>query len=190
MFVRSLVLSLEHFVRKGEELAPDYSVSESHLMSYIADFKTQVHFLVHLVKLINVENLTQENVSCLNTTLVFLMFADQRSELPKYLNHIKQLSMPRRNSLTDETVMESGVSLLKNFRDLLIFWQEHYLHKDKDCSALERSSRIPFDVWTKTVLTLVNTDRSLETSLVHYLPICDLDKAQGTCVQPRVERDS
>ena len=29
-------------------------------------------------------------------------------------------------------------SLLQNLRNLLLFWQDHYLHKDKDCSALQK----------------------------------------------------
>ena len=31
-------------------------------------------------------------------------------------------------------------SLLQNLRNLLLFWQDHYLHKDKDCSALQKVS--------------------------------------------------
>ena len=179
MFVRALILSLEHFLKHREELAPDYTVAESRLLSYIADFDTQIHFLFSLVKLINVQNLTQENVSCLNTTLVFLMFANQKAELPKYL-----LALSKARG-------DVGLGLLRNFRDLLVFWQEHYLHKDKDCSALERSSRIPFDYWKKTVATLVSVDRTSPDALGHYLPTCELvEKASGSCVKPQVERDS
>ena len=190
MFVRALILSLEHFLKHGEEVAPGYSIEQSRLLSFIADFQTQINLLVSLVKIINVENLTQENVSCLNTTLVFLMFANQKAQLPKYLLGIEAMTVTRRNALTNETSTIQGTALLKNFRDLLLFWQEHYLHKDKDCSALERSSKIPFDYWKLTVATLVCSDASLDTSLAHYLPVCDVTvPAVGSCVKPQADRD-
>lgn len=34
--------------------------------------------------------------------------------------------------------VNGSVQFMTNFRDLLLFWQDHYLHKDKDCSALEK----------------------------------------------------
>ena len=190
------------------ELAPEYSVDQSRLLSFIADFDMQITLLVSLVKIINVANLTQENVSCLNTTLVFLMFANQKADLPKYLRGIERVTITTTttastSSTRDATGASSGGSasasnngkkatsgLLKNFRDLLLFWQEHYLHKDKDCSALERSSKIPFDYWKLTVATLVCHDRSLDTSLAHYLPLCDvIVPPTGACVQPQDQRD-
>jgi len=75
--------------------------------------------------------LSQENVSCLNTTLVFLMFANQKNRMPQYLRALAQ-----ERTVTGEC--SSNCNIMKNFRDLLLFWQDHYLHKDKDCSALEK----------------------------------------------------
>ena len=79
----------------------------------------------------------QENVSCLNTTLVFLMFANQKNRLPQYLRALSQ-------DRTGSGECSSSCNIMKNFRDLLLFWQDHYLHKDKDCSALEKVCLIPF----------------------------------------------
>lgn len=73
----------------------------------------------------------QENVSCLNTTLVFLMFANRKNQLQKYLQALKD----DKEGLLD---VNGSASFMTNFRDLLLFWQDHYLHKDKDCSALEK----------------------------------------------------
>ena len=78
---------------------------------------------------------SQENVSCLNTTLVFLMFANQKNRLPQYLRALSQ-------DRTGSGECSSSCNIMKNFRDLLLFWQDHYLHKDKDCSALEKVSMI------------------------------------------------
>lgn len=75
------------------------------------------------------QNLSQENVSCLNTTLVVLMLANKKDQLPKYLKAIKIRSAENINSTLD---------CLANFKDLLLFWQSHYLQKDKDCIGLEQ----------------------------------------------------
>lgn len=167
MFIRSLILSLEHLTN-DESLVKDYAKKENRLLMYIGDFHKQLDYLYKLIKIINVQNLTQENVSCLNTTLVFLMFANRKNQLPRYLQALRD---------EKEDVMDvSGCSnLLRNFRDLLIFWQDHYLHKDKDCSALEKSSRISFDYWKQTVSILVDENKDITTGILHYItPIpCD-----------------
>jgi hypothetical protein len=59
------------------------------------------------------------------------MFAEQCGELVRYLS---TLAMDRG---------ASGFSFvnpvtLSNLYELLSFWQDHYLNKDKDCTALEQ----------------------------------------------------
>jgi len=167
MFIRSLILSLEHFRTEGSEkvsLALGLlDQKDSKLVNYIGDFQRQLDYLYKLINIITVQNLTQENVSCLNTTLVFLMFANKRSQLPRYLQALKD---EQDDAL--ENVNQTS-SILQNFRDLLKFWQDHYLHKDKDCSALEKSSKISFSYWKTTVSTLVSEDNSLPTSVSFYI---------------------
>ena len=51
----------------------------------------------------------QENVSCLNTTLVFLMFANRKDSLPKYLRALQD----EKDDLLDSNI--SG-SIMGNFR--------------------------------------------------------------------------
>ena len=89
----------------------------------------------------------QENVSCLNTTLVFLMFANQKNRLPQYLRALSQ-------DRTGSGECSSSCNIMKNFRDLLLFWQDHYLHKDKDCSALEKVSKITGSELKQLLLTV------------------------------------
>ncbi|VDI28622.1 Trpc4-associated protein [Mytilus galloprovincialis] len=167
MFIRSLILSLEHLTN-DESPCRDYAKKENKLLMYIGDFNKQLDYLYKLIKIINVQNLTQENVSCLNTTLVFLMFANRKNQLPRYLQAL-------RDEKEDMMDVSGCTNLLRNFRDLLIFWQDHYLHKDKDCSALEKSSRISFDYWKQTVSILVDENKDLTTGILHYItPIpCD-----------------
>lgn len=160
MFIRSLVLSLEHFRSEGKDT--EVEKKESRLMAYICDFGRQLDYLFQLISNISVQNLTQENVSCLNTTLVFLMFANKKNQLPRYLQALRD----EKENLAE--VAGTG-SILQNFRDLLLFWQDHYLHKDKDCSALEKSSRISFSYWKKTVAMLVSDDNSDPNAVAYYI---------------------
>jgi len=69
----------------------------------------------------------------------------------------------------DPSGFRAGKSLLMNLKKLLEFWQEHYLHKDKDCSTLEKSSLIAFAFWKATVDKLVSNDASSPTSILHYI---------------------
>ncbi|CAL4067098.1 unnamed protein product, partial [Meganyctiphanes norvegica] len=103
----------------------------------------------------------QENVSCLNTSLVILMLSHRHSELPLYLEGLRTHLEPH---------------LLTNLRSLLRFWQTHYLHnKDKDCNTLQRSSGISFDFWRETVSTLVAENKLSPECIVHYLSPEDLN---------------
>ena len=61
------------------------------------------------------------------------MFANRKNNLQKYLQALKD----EKEGMLD---VNGSVSFMTNFRDLLLFWQDHYLHKDKDCSALEKVS--------------------------------------------------
>ncbi|XP_053402088.1 short transient receptor potential channel 4-associated protein-like isoform X2 [Mercenaria mercenaria] len=137
MFIRSLILSLEHF-RAEDEAISDYVRKDSRLLMYIGDFSRQLDYLYKLITIIDVQNLTQENVSCLNTTLVFLMFANRKHQLGRYLQALKD---------EKEGMLEvnGSVQFMTNFRDLLLFWQDHYLHKDKDCSALEKREELKYE---------------------------------------------
>ncbi|CAN8017405.1 unnamed protein product [Ixodes persulcatus] len=153
MFVRSLVLSQEHLSSSSDKETRDYAERRSCVLSHIAEPRTRLRYLRKLVSLVNVSSLTQENVSCVNTALVLLMFAEQRGQLSDYL---AALGAP------------SG-GLLPNLLDLLHFWQDHYLHKDKDCSALEKSSRISFSRWKAMVHSLVSGG-SLASPLHHPGP--------------------
>ena len=149
-----------------------------------------------MINIININNLSQENVSCLNTTLIVLMLANRKKILPKYLLAIKakSIEMLMDNDLfrvntfannsptTSSNTIQSGstspssnaassppLDIVTNFRDLLIFWQSHYLQKDKDCGGLEQNSRIDFSYWKETVELLLDPNPKNEWSLNFYL---------------------
>lgn len=92
------------------------------------------------------------------------MFALRKAELPQYL----QILASNQEGCSVATNDQSG--LMDNLKDLLIFWQDHYLQKDKDCTILERSSRIPFQEWKDTV-TLLTSDDSQNPNAIAFFTL-------------------
>lgn len=156
MLIRCLVLSQEHFL--SSPLA-DFTAGAFKLGSLISNWEQMIFLLYKLINSITVGTLTQENVSCLNTTLVFLMFAHRHGKLPAYLMAF----------VREENIQKNPGFILTNLRLLLEFWKTHYLKRGKDCSALEQSSCISFDHW-KQVVDVLLSDSSYSTSVLHYLP--------------------
>lgn len=104
-------------------------------LSFLYKFLTSVtvwYKEIHWIQIMSCF-LFQENVSCLNTTIIFLMFAERKGNLPIYLHDLR----------AEEQEQCRPGFLLQNLRELLLFWQEHYLHKEKDCTALEK-----VNIWT------------------------------------------
>ncbi|KAG8181763.1 hypothetical protein JTE90_018071 [Oedothorax gibbosus] len=162
MFIRSLILSYELFATSGDEDTKVFAEECCYVLVYVGSLRTRVKYLQRLLNLINIHNLTQENVSCLNTALVILMFGLKKGELPKYLaalaSNVEGCSVATNNSGTH----------LDNLRNLLLFWQDHYLQKDKDCTILEKSSRICFQEWRDTVSLLTSEDKNNSCSIAFY----------------------
>uniref|UniRef100_A0A4W6EVI3 Transient receptor potential cation channel, subfamily C, member 4 associated protein a n=1 Tax=Lates calcarifer TaxID=8187 RepID=A0A4W6EVI3_LATCA len=167
MLVRCIVLSLDRF--ENVLYPPVVEVlSECCLLSYMARVENRLSFLFRLINIINVQTLTQENVSCLNTSLVILMLARRKAKLPFYLNALRE----------KEYAEKYPGCLLNNFHNLLRFWQRHYLNKDKDSTCLENSSCIPFSYWKETVSVLLGSDRTSLCAIASYIdePFMDLDR--------------
>ncbi|XP_061779859.1 transient receptor potential cation channel, subfamily C, member 4 associated protein a [Nerophis lumbriciformis] len=168
MLVRCIVLSLDRFQSQTEDVKVVEVLSECCLLSYMAKVENRLSFLFRLVNIINVQTLTQENVSCLNTSLVILMLARRKAKLPFYLSALRE----------KEHAEKYPGCLLNNFRNLLRFWQCHYLNKDKDSTCLENSSCIPFSYWKETVSVLLGSDRTSLCAIASYIdePFMDLDR--------------
>eukprot|EP00794_Sanderia_malayensis_P018931 gene18931-20836_t len=86
MFIRCIVLSLERF-SSGRAALPSNRTS-CRLSNLINKWEHKMYLIYKLITAISVDNLTQENVSCLNTTLIFLMFAYNHGQLEQYLQNI------------------------------------------------------------------------------------------------------
>ncbi|KAL2103992.1 hypothetical protein ACEWY4_000860 [Coilia grayii] len=165
MLVRCIVLSLDRFESQTDDMRVVEVLSECLLLSYMARVENRLLFLFRLVNIINVQTLTQENVSCLNTSLVILMLARRRAKLPFYLGAFRE----------KEYADKYPGFLLNNFHHLLRFWQHHYLNKDKDSTCLENSSCIPFTYWKETVSVLLARDCSSPCAIASYIDEAYLD---------------
>ncbi|XP_033626830.1 short transient receptor potential channel 4-associated protein-like [Asterias rubens] len=163
MFIRCLILTLDHF-QKEQPDNYEYAMRSCRLLQFVRKRPVRVKFLIKLINTVNVEILTQENVSCLNTTIIFLMFAERSCELPEYLSDLRH---------EEQSQLKPGF-LLQNFRELVFFWRDHYLHKDKDSTQLEKSSCIQFDKWKAIVNVLIDGDIKSPFTIAHYLDMDDL----------------
>ncbi|MFT7802813.1 short transient receptor potential channel 4-associated protein-like [Arapaima gigas] len=117
MLVRCIVLSLDRFE----------SQTDDNVKALVA---FPVFAFYYIVEWLPSPTSTQENVSCLNTSLVILMVARRRGDLPSYLGALREKEYAERYP----------GCLLNNFHQLLRFWQRHYLNKDKDSTCLENVS--------------------------------------------------
>ena len=63
------------------------------LLVHFYDFEKRIKYICRMINIINVQNLSQENVSCLNTTIVVLMLANKKDQMAKYLNAINSKSI-------------------------------------------------------------------------------------------------
>uniref|UniRef100_A0A8C2UHT5 Transient receptor potential cation channel subfamily C member 4 associated protein n=1 Tax=Coturnix japonica TaxID=93934 RepID=A0A8C2UHT5_COTJA len=164
MLVRCITLSLDRFENQSDAKVAEV-LSECRLLTYMSQMSMRMSFLFRLINIIHVQTLTQENVSCLNTSLVILMLARRKEKLPFYLRTLQQM---------EYTEKYPGF-ILNNFHSLLRFWQQHYLNKDKDSTCLENSSCISFTYWKETVSILLSPDRTSPCAIVSYIDEAYMD---------------
>jgi hypothetical protein len=69
-------------------------------------------------------------------------------------------------SATTHMQRTQSPKLMKNFRELLWFWQEYYLRRGRDRLSLEFSSHIPFIYW-QTLVEMLCADDGSATALLH-----------------------
>ncbi|XP_069508359.1 short transient receptor potential channel 4-associated protein [Ambystoma mexicanum] len=165
MLVRCIALSLDRFENQSDDMKVAEVLSECRLLSYTSQVSIRMSFLFRLINIIHVQTLTQENVSCLNTSLVILMLARRKGKLPFYLHTLQEM---------EYTDKYPGF-ILNNFHSLLRFWQQHYLNKDKDSTCLENSSCISFSYWKETVNVLLSPDRTSPCAIISYIDEAYMD---------------
>ena len=88
-----------------------------------------------LLASIDLDELNQENICCLNTMLVGLIAAQRRGALQEELEAVRK--------------GQSEAQL----RRLLLFWRHYYCreHRERDVATLEKGSRVDFSEWCSLV---------------------------------------
>ena len=115
-----MLLAADHFIHDypSDSEAASFTLN-SRLLAFFRDFDKHVGYVISLTGLVNVNLLTQENVSCLNTSLVILMLNRKRDKLKEVLKEISQREPPYGMSIRGN---DSGSGMLENLRKLLRFW--------------------------------------------------------------------
>ena len=112
-----------------------------------------------------------------------MLFAHRRGELRELVNDLKDVLLideafiqSMRSLCTNDEpsseASESGsevlsrgkIDVVSNFRELLWFWKEYYVHRGRDRISIEFSSHLHFNEWRNVVNLL--TDDGSSSSLV------------------------
>ncbi|ETV99296.1 hypothetical protein H310_08028 [Aphanomyces invadans] len=144
VFVRSVLLSVENHPRTME-LYP----SLSRVFEFLR--MNTVRLLRNLMSIITMDDINHENICCLNTAVVMLVFEFRKHRLPRMLEALRQ---------QEAEVGDSAVNLCLNFRTLLWFWIQYYIPRGRDRLSLEHSSDMKFKEWYHVVALLCADDGS------------------------------
>jgi len=164
VFIRTLILSYECFKNSEPEFAEN-----SKFGMFIE--KNRLFLLRSLMTIVSLPKVNQENICCLNTALLILMFSNENGDLAMLLHSINEISEPDNDEVMHSP---SGTPPLINFRKLLWFWNHYYNNEsahDKD--SLAKSSKVDFVRWRDIVHTLCQ-DNGSPTSLVRADQILNL----------------
>ena len=113
---------------------------------YIEDYRRQM--ICDVCTAIDVTKISQENLCCLNTTIILLIFSNMHGTLADDIKFLKE----------KEKNWNSPGSIVMSFRRLLWFWDKYYHKRAHDRLSLELSSRIPFHMFDAVVDKLVKDD--------------------------------
>ncbi|KAG1698050.1 hypothetical protein DVH05_015533 [Phytophthora capsici] len=155
VFIRSMLLSSEKFAKQPESgifgLADDYE------MDRMSEFLTVnlVKLLRDLMTIVNMDDINHENICCLNTAIVILVFQHRRRRLPAILEALRD----------HEDVSGKQGYICDNFRRLLWFWIQYYTPRGRDRLGLEHSSEVRFEEWRR-VVSLLCADDGSDTALL------------------------
>jgi len=178
---KNAVSQIKRVIQAAEDkvLCPssDYQIAKS-ITDMLVDFRqfpSLFDFLIELIGSLHAKQLTQENVSCLNTGIVILVMVHRNFELlnliqkigakdKKYVIDQKKdnwlFSMPFmladcRNTKLDKSTYyaKQPVSMVLNMIQLLTFWKSHYYLslKKSDCNSLVQGTAIGLEEWSYVV---------------------------------------
>ena len=123
LIFRAMVLAADHFLNDyPNDIEVSKFTNSSRLFAFFRDFDKHLSYVVNLISLVNVNQLTQENVSCLNTSLVILMLNRKRGKLDNMLEAISERKDSFGMSVDVLSDRGPGKKMLENLKTLLIFW--------------------------------------------------------------------
>ena len=159
VLLRSMMLTIEHeeesliFLNKNlngsqgtqgtKGTSSTHTCSRTRFHRYLETSKSIL--LSDMCTTVNPLDVTQENLCCLNSSLVLLIFAHRKNQLISCLNELQTL---------EQNGGRSGIRF--HFRQLLWFWKEYYYNRASDRQSLENSSRIEFSEFSALVSVLTS----------------------------------
>ncbi|KAL7689068.1 putative short transient receptor potential channel 4-associated protein [Plasmopara halstedii] len=155
VFIRSMLLSSEKFAKQSE--SGTFGLADDYEMDRMSEFLTVnlVRLLRDLMTIVTLDDINHENICCLNTAIVILVFQHRRKRLPTILEALRD----------HEDVSGKHGYVCENFRALLWFWIQYYTPRGRDRLGLEHSSEVQFDEWRR-VVSLLCADDGSETALL------------------------
>jgi len=152
VFLRGMVLSMERFAeedktKSGTPGYTPYPFSQCKISQFLE--QNWFRLVKDLMMVVSIDDINQENICCVNTTMVFCIYARRKGQLRTYIQNIRE----EEASYSKQVLPTACVTA--NFQKLLWFWHEYYLLRGKDCLSLEYTSQIPFQEWTRTYEVLV-----------------------------------
>ncbi|TDH72424.1 hypothetical protein CCR75_003175 [Bremia lactucae] len=155
VFIRSMLISSEKFARLPEigtfEKANDFEMDR---MSEFFNVNL-VRLLRDLMTIVTMDDINHENICCLNTAIVILVYQHRRKRLPILLEALRDY---------EDASGKLGY-VCDNFRGLLWFWIQYYTPRGRDRLGLEHSSEVKFDEW-RHVVSLLCADDGSATALI------------------------
>jgi len=132
----------------GEGHTP-YPFSECKIYKFLSEHWFRL--VKDLMTVVSIDNINQENICCVNTTMVFCIYSRRKGHLRSFIQKIRDEEESYR--VSKHVITPTYVT--SNFQKLLWFWHEYYLLRGKDCLSLEYTSQISFGEWTRTYEVLV-----------------------------------
>ncbi|EGZ21931.1 hypothetical protein PHYSODRAFT_495640 [Phytophthora sojae] len=155
VFIRSMLLSSEKFAKQPQ--SGTFGLADDYEMDRMSKFLTVnlVRLLRDLMTIVTMDDINHENICCLNTAIVILVFQHRRQRLPAILEALRD----------HEDVSGKQGYVCDNFRGLLWFWIQYYTPRGRDRLGLEHSSEVKFEEW-RHVVSLLCADDGSSTALL------------------------
>lgn len=161
VFVRSIALSLERF-RVEDEMARLYEekTEESEMYDFencvLWEFieKYRVRLIHDMISSVRVEDITFENLCCVNTALIlFVVSCRDDKAIDAMLSRLEVMTIEYAMNcsmceFSVNSILPSDV--MGNFAKLVQFWLNYYRYQGSDVSSLEVNTNISFGAFVET----------------------------------------